>query len=103
MTDEERWQIEGRVREELRQARKTLAALRIDIEEHAKTLEEASGSLRHFLSHPTETGPTGMTGLQYVRHFFHAVIPAQVEQRLGEFAKESERVTTLEKRVQEFE
>lgn len=103
MTPEERWTIEGRVREQFRQSKKNLAALRIEIEEHAKKLEEASGTLRHFLAHPTGPGPTGMTSLQYVLHFFRDLNPRGIEQKLAEFEAESGHASELEKRVREFE
>lgn len=103
MTPEERWKIEGRLREELREAKRNLAALRIDIEAHAKKLEEASGNLRHFLSQPTGPGPTGMSSLQYTLHFFETLIPPRIQQRLREFESESEHLSDLEKKVREFE
>lgn len=103
MTPEERWQTEGRVREELREAKRNLAAIRSDIESHAERLEQASGNLRHFLSNPIGPGPTGMTSLQYLLHFFENLVPARVQQRLEEFERESERLSKLEKRVHEFE
>jgi len=103
MTPEDRWQIEGRLRDELREAKKNLAALRVDIEAHAEKLEQASGNLRHFLSQPTGAGPTGMSSLQYTLHFFEMLIPAHIQQRLKEFEAASERLSELEKRVRAFD
>ena len=103
MTNEERWKIEGRTREALRDAKKNLASLKIEIEEYADKLKEASESLRHFLANPVGPGPTGMTSRQYTLHFFRSAIPSDIENKLTEFERESERVRDLEKKVKEFD
>jgi hypothetical protein len=103
MTDEERWKSEGRTREALREAKRNLAALKADIEEYAKKLEDASGSLRHFLSKPVGSGPTGMSSLQYTLNFFKSLISLDVQQKLADFESETERAQKLEKTIQDFE
>jgi hypothetical protein len=102
MTNEERWKIEGRTREDLRNAKQNIAALKISIEDYARQLEEAGGNLRHFLTNPVGAGSTGMTSLQYILHFFRSTIPANIEDKLKEFERESERLQELEKQVAQF-
>lgn len=103
MTDEERWQVEGRTRDDLRKTKQHVAALRIDIDAYAKKLEDAGACLRHVLSHPIGTGPTGMASSQYAMHFFRHAIPPDIETKLKEFGRESERLEKLEKQVAEFD
>jgi len=102
MTDEERWTVEGRTRDELRKTKQHVAALKIEIDSYAKKLEDATATLRHVLSHPTGVGPTGMTSVQYALHFFRTAIPPDIEMKLYEFERESERLQKLEKQVGEF-
>jgi hypothetical protein len=102
MTDEERWQIEGRTREDLRRTKQHVAALKIEIDSYAKKLEDASASLRHLLANPIGAGPTGMTSAQYALHFFRSAIPHDIDVKLNEFERESERLQKLEKQVGEF-
>lgn len=66
----------------------------------AKKLEDASASLRHVLAHPT--GPTGMTNAQCAMHFFRSAVPHDIDVKLTEFERESERLQKLEKQVSEF-
>jgi hypothetical protein len=103
MTNEEKDAIEGRVRRTLREAKRSLAALRIEVEEYAQKLETAAGSLRHFLSNPIGAGPTGMTGRQYAIHFFSGLIPVDIERKLAEFETTSAQVLDLESKVKDFE
>jgi hypothetical protein len=103
MTKEERWIAEGRTRENLSESRKTVAALRADIEEYAKNLEMAAGHLRTFLSDPIGSGPTGMTGRQYLVHFYQPLISLDLEKKLREFEGESETMKKLEQTLQDFE
>lgn len=103
MTNEERWQIEGRTREALREAKKNLASLGIEIEEHAKRLEEAAGSLRHFLTAATSVGPTGMTPRHYELHFLKDAIPDSLARRLEDYEAEFARVSDLEGKVKSFD
>jgi len=103
VTNEERWQIEGRTREALRQAKKNVASLKIEIEEYAEKLKEGAESLRHFVANPVGPGPTGMTSRQYTLHFFKTMIAAEIQQKLAEYEHESERVQDLEKKVGAFE
>jgi hypothetical protein len=103
MTDDERYIVQGRTRDALRDAKKNLAVLEIEIEEYAKKLEDAGQNLRHFLSHPTAPGPTGMSSLQYTLHFFGALISSDIERKLREFERESGRVCDLQKKVKEFD
>ena len=102
MTDEERWKIEGRTRDALREARKNLNSLKIEIEEYVKRLEEAGGTLRHFLANPTGKGPTGMSSREYALHFFEMLIPRDVARQLKEYEAESERISDLESKVKNF-
>lgn len=103
MTEDERWKIEGRTRDALREARRNLALLKLDIEEHANKLKEASESLRNFLSNPTGTGPTGMTPTQYILHFYKTAIPNHIETKLREFESESSRASELETSIKAFD
>lgn len=103
MTEEERWKIEGRTRESLRQARSRLGLLRADIAEHSRRLKEASEALEHFASDPTGSGPTGMSKPEYLADFWRTFIPPTIEEKLRELAKEAGRVQELEKQVASFE
>jgi hypothetical protein len=103
MTNEERWIVQGRAREALREAKRNLATLRVEIEEHAKRLEEGAGCLRHFLSASPGPGPTGMTPRQYATHFFGSLIPENVAQLLKEYEAELERASDLESKVRSFD
>lgn len=103
MTNEERWKIEGRTRDALREAKKNVTSLRIEIGDYAKHLEEAAGSLRHFLDNPIGLGPTGMTSSQYALHFFQNAIPDNMACKLKEYESESGRVRDLEKQVSALE
>ena len=102
MTDEERWKIEGKTRDALRDTKKTITSLQIELEEYAENLKGASDSLRHFLKNPIGPGPTGMTSVQYLLHFFRSAIPSNIELKLLEFEKESERLRDLERKVGQF-
>lgn len=102
MTDEERWVVEGRTREELRKTKQHVAALRVEIETYAQKLEDAGSSLRHLLANPIGKGPTGMTAAQYTLHFFRSAIPPDMDVKLAEFERQSERLEKLEKQVGEF-
>lgn len=103
MTDEERYIVQGRTRDALRDAKKNLAVLEIEIEEFAKKLTDAGENLHYFISRPTGAGPTGMTSLQYALHFFGNLIPSDIVRKLKEFESESQRVSDLEKKVREFD
>ena len=62
MTDEERWKIEGRTREEFRTTKASIGLLKADIAAHAERLKDAHHHLTKFLAAPTGSpGPTGMT------------------------------------------
>ena len=102
MTNEEKDAVEVRTRRALRVTKQTVAALRIEIEEYAVKLEEAAASLRYCLSHPIGVGPTEMTSRQYALRFFRSAIPPDIETKLNEFERESERLQKLEKQVGEF-
>jgi hypothetical protein len=102
MTDEERWKIEGRTRDALRQAKHNAGLLRADIEAHAVRLKEASESLQQFLNEPTGAGPTGMSRSDYILHFFKSVISFEIEEKIRELAREAETVAKLEKQIAEF-
>lgn len=103
MTNEEKDAIEGRTRRALRESKRNIAALGIEIEEYAKRLEEGAGNLRHFLSHPLGTGPTGMTSRQYMVQFFQQFVPPDLENKLREFETEANKLESLEKHIKEFD
>lgn len=103
MTNEERWKIEGKARDDLRDARKNVAAIKAQLEEFATKLKEAAGSIEHFLEHSIGPGPTGMSAAQYTTNFFHTIIPADIQGKLTDFERESERLKKLEQRVGEFD
>ncbi len=103
MTNEEKDAIEGRSRRALREAKQNIAALRIELEEYAQHLEDAAGTVRHFISHPIGPGSTGMTSRQYMIHFFQTFISPDIEQKLREFEKSSSELERLEKNVKEFD
>ena len=103
MTPEERWIIEGRTREALRESRKNLAALRADLSAHADKLKDASEHLLRTLDLPPQTGPTGMTPAQYFLHFFAAFAAPDIADKLTRLETEKTRFMTLEKQVKEFE
>lgn len=103
MTNEERWIIQGRAREALREAKRNLATLRTEIDEHADRLQEAAGCLRHFLNTPPGSGPTGMTPREYLLHFFGNFVEPDWVGKLQEYEAELKRVLELEVRVKEFE
>ena len=102
MTDEERWKIEGRARDALRQAKHKAGLLAADIAEHADKLKEASEALRLFLSDPVGKGPTGMSKSEYIVHFYSSSVPATIEAKIRELASEAERIQDLEKRIADF-
>jgi hypothetical protein len=102
MTDAERWEIEGRTRDALKQSKKTLALLRADISEHAQKLKEASEALLNFLSSPSGIGPTGMSKSEYHLQFFGTFSPPDIREKIKEFTAESERMAELEKQVSQF-
>lgn len=103
MTAEERWKIEGRTREALREAKRNVASLKIEIEQYAQRLQDAAGSLRHLLGNPVGPGPTGMTASQYTIHFFQNLISEDVAQKLNEYEAESARLADLETKVKGFD
>lgn len=102
MTREDRWKIEGEARESLRESKKNLAALKIQIEKYATQLKEASEHLRNVLVNPTGKGPTGMTRREYALHFFETMMPPEIQTALAEFEIESARVLQLEQMLSEF-
>jgi hypothetical protein len=103
VTPEERWKIEGRTRDALRDARKSLAALKIDIDVHARKLREAAAALDHFLADPVGRGPTGMLKHEYLAHFYAQFMGAELEPKLGEFTALAEEIARLEKQIAEFD
>ena len=102
MTKEERWEIEGRTREQLRDIKHRVALLRADIDSHAKQLKEASDALLYFLTDPVGVGPTGMSKPEYLIHFWREHVPATIEAKLRELASETEQLRKLEKQVAAF-
>jgi hypothetical protein len=102
MTDEERWKIEGRTRDALRESKRRVGLLRADISEQAAKLKEASDALLHFLSDPAGAGPTGMAKSEYLLHFYKIAVPPTLEEKVRELATETERVQKLEKQIAEF-
>jgi hypothetical protein len=103
MTNEERWQVEGKTREALRDAKRNVVALKIRVEEYAKTLSDASELIRNFVNKPFGVGPTGMTGPEYVVRFCGDIIPGHIQEKIRELEKESGRVIDLEQKMKEFE
>lgn len=103
MTREDRWKIEGEAREALRESKKNLAALKIQIEKYATQLKEASEHLRLVLVNPTGRGPTGMTSREYALHFFETFMPPEIQTALAEFEVESAKVRDLEQTISEFD
>ena len=103
MTNEERWKVEGRTRDDLREAKKNVTALKIEIEEFVNKLADVNNHIRRFLANPVGSGPTGMTSRQYTLHFFRDIVPADIQSKLAEFETESERVRDLEIKVKEFD
>lgn len=102
MTDEERWKIEGRTRDALRQQKSRAALLEADLREHARALKEASEALIFFLSSPTGLGPTGMSKPEYLTHFHKSALSEEVERKIREFADASERIEALQNQVDRF-
>ena len=103
MTDEERYVIQGRARDALKQARANVATYRADISEHAAKLKEASEHLFATLTLPPKPGPTGMKPAQYFMHFHAAFVTADIAEKLTALEAELERFEKLEKQVKEFE
>ena len=100
--DEERWKIEGRTRDALRQAKHRAGLLRADIAEHAQKLRKASEALLYYVSDPAGAGPTGRSKCEYIVHFYGAAVPATIEAEIRELASETERIRDLEKQIAEF-
>jgi hypothetical protein len=103
VTPEERWKIEGRTRDALRDTRKSLAALKIDIDAHAHKLREAADSLVQFLADPSGRGPTGMLKHEYLAHFYAQFIDTEIARKLAEFTETSDEIAKLEKQIAEFD
>jgi hypothetical protein len=92
----------SRDREDLRKTMQHAAALKIEIAAYAQKPEDASARLRHILTSSRGAGPTGITSSQYAVHFFRRAIPVDIETKLEEFERESERLQKLEQQVSEF-
>ena len=104
MTAEERWKIQGRTRDAYKEAKIAVGTLRADVQAHAERLKEAHDHLEKFLASPTGgPGPTGMTPVEYIAHFFRDLMPQDIEAKARELAEQSERLAALEKQIAEFD
>ena len=103
MTDQERWQIQGRTRDELKKARISSATLKAAIDAHARKLRESADALAQFLTDPIGRGPTGMLKHEYLAHFYGQFMGADVEAKLREFTALAEEIERLEKQIAEFD
>jgi hypothetical protein len=94
MTKEERWKLEGNGRDTLHEAKRNVAALRIDIELHVQNLNEAAHYLTHFLSDPLGAQHT-------IDEAVRLLITDELRKKADRLVTESRKVEALEKRIRE--
>ena len=99
MTADEINGVEGRVNERLRESKRTLAALKVELQEYADNLRRASDHMRFIITNPLAAVPaTQQTGKEYL----DSIVPAEIEAKVVDYQAEALRKLELEQTLREF-
>jgi|SRR5271155_1463446 len=99
MTADELNQVEGKVNERLRESKRTLAALRVQLQEYADNLKRASDHMRFIITSPLAAVPSSQ---QSGKEFLDSMIPEDIETKLVDYQAEALRKHELEETLRQF-